>query len=337
MHSDDDRINNDNKSIFTIDEDQDDDDDDDDDESKASLNDSIASSNDDEGDNQSCIPGQVIFNTTTKIKGRQGSKSVDILGVDHKKNNKKIKQKRQYKNIVKSQNNDDDDDDDNIEWKKHMMALLPFIRFPLMDSKYFVHNISRLGVLSDKEIIGIMSYFLDNTEISDLSFSYHRRINEFSFNVYCDKYGFVTDCGKTINVTNNKKKCLFSSSTTWNYGIHKWRYNIYECYVIAVGIITDYKICNEADRTLLDSSLSYFNSCGGDCCIVEEQKLDDLAKVQQWGEGDIIDIELNCNQWTLKFGRNGKQMGKIIKIKKNQLYHPVLASVGKNRVTVSFY
>ena len=107
--------------------------------------------------------------------------------------------------------------------------------------------------------------------------------------------------------------------------------------MIAVGIITDYKICNLEDRTLLDSSLSYFNSCGGDCCVVEEQKLDDLAKVQQWGEGDIIDIELNCNQWTLKFGRNGKQMGKIIKIKKNQLYHPVLASVGKNRVTVSFY
>ena len=330
--------------MFVIDEE----DHDDDDSKTVSSNDlnTISSSNndrdrddhEDEDEDYESIQNQrrIIFNNSFKVKGRKSSKSVDMIQLQSRHGHRRLnlnmtESKRQYKQIVMV----DDDEDD--EWKKYIMALLPFIRFPLMDSKYFVHNISRLKVLSDTEIISIMSYYLDNTEIGDLSFSYHRRINEFSFNVYCGKYGFVTDSGRTINVTNNKKKCLFSSSTTWNYGIHKWRYNIYECYVIAVGIITDYKICNQPDRTLLDSSLSYFNSCGGDCCIVEEQKLDDLAKVEQWGEGDIIDIELNCNQWTLKFGRNGKQMGKTISIKKNQQYHPVLASVGKNRVTVSFY
>ena len=138
----------------------------------------------------------------------------------------------------------------------------------------------------------------------------------------------------TINENGKKVSCIahdeshyisVTSSTGWQYGKHRWSIQLVQRGSLnadeQIGVVTDYKKAAEYDMWLPDLGHSaYYYACF-------QSIYRDGGRVRTinilWQEGDIMHLELDCDNWTLKYYLNYRDLG-IYKLTPNQKYYPAL-------------
>ena len=128
---------------------------------------------------------------------------------------------------------------------------------------------------------------------------------------------------------------LFDGVYVWSIKCHKMSH-----LNGGIGIIDDiYHIinCNTLDQNHLDindnNSIEY-----GNFYVYDQQGIiyngsrndnDIYCYCDEWNTGDIISVQINCNQWTIQFLRNGKFVAKSFKLPScsvTKMFYPIAYS-----------
>ena len=63
-----------------------------------------------------------------------------------------------------NRNSEDEKFDEKRDWKTYIKPLLIYIRFPVIDGKYFAKNIFHEKILTDQDMLNLMAYYLDQDQ-----------------------------------------------------------------------------------------------------------------------------------------------------------------------------
>ncbi len=122
-----------------------------------------------------------------------------------------------------------------------------------------------------------------------------------SFKIFCHK-----SCGKheqprcTVGIVKEYNSKAFSFWYNWNKG----KKDVFGYYYYGNGKI--YRAGGHAGKV--------FN--------VEDETRPDRSG--QWGTGDVICVTVDCVAWNITFEKNGKKVGKTMRIEENDAYFPAL-------------
>eukprot|EP01084_Bolivina_argentea_P308327 533129_1 len=121
------------------------------------------------------------------------------------------------------------------------------------------------------------------------------------------------------------------SSISFNEGIHEFRIKCINHAEDAIGITSNTSMCDEENKWF-----GYYNAntyCySGQGQIYATSKTDnvhenqDQNRLNRFSTGDIIGVCINCNDWTVQFSHNDKNIGKTLHIVPNMTYHMFIGS-----------
>lgn len=232
-----------------------------------------------------------------------------------------------------AETNPKENDDNNNEWINEIKDFVPYIRFALMDDKYLEENILPL-----KNIY-------DNNNNNNVSFQNNPRYCRNQWGIYNNKYCKVSNNYKMINTIHNDNNAhsSWSSQIGYNQGIHIIKIKVLQCSGhFGWGIHNNSSISNIIQK---QPCFFYRNSINNYVCCSQNNKTygvfenitkdsaNDQHTLKKYDEqtfniNDIISMEINCNDWNIKFFINDKIIGEVINVQNNQTYFPAICFQG---------
>ena len=192
-----------------------------------------------------------------------------------------------------------------------------------MNGEYFATKVVNMKILGTDDCGLVMQYLLNHKPNKNLKYSAQRRaieFAEFEFDVFRDG-NHIKNHGQTLSVmpSNSTKtmapgpslssmygggqKRLYGYSKAFNSGIH--RFSV-QCVVVgdsqkdAVGILTEVGPCKEDHIFFNDKRVPksfVWAQYGSFFKVVRTSCNEIVQNIQKWKTGDVIALEVDCNQW----------------------------------------
>eukprot|EP01084_Bolivina_argentea_P105162 188256_1 len=158
------------------------------------------------------------------------------------------------------------------------------------------------------------------------------------FDVYHEHYrDCILNNGQTFKRNNTNTDSVgyisIGCSITWISGVHEWKIKIKQ-YASFIGIVSDLTPCKQKEKFIYEMTkgYSYYIYCGKPHSLIWSNQSNSYVEysLKQIKPNDIVTVKLNCNEWKLQFYVNNEKIGKMVPIKKDNVYYPVICSKNKD-------
>eukprot|EP01084_Bolivina_argentea_P182973 315803_1 len=115
------------------------------------------------------------------------------------------------------------------------------------------------------------------------------------------------------------------SSFTFLSGINEFKIKCIKPKADVIGIISNTKICEYANRWCFQAEGNLYAYCSGQVlCSFNTTNMEanpQQSHLAEWKQNDIITVRINCEEWSVTFLLNDQQLGKTMPIVPNMPYH----------------
>eukprot|EP01084_Bolivina_argentea_P124556 220715_1 len=143
------------------------------------------------------------------------------------------------------------------------------------------------------------------------------------FMYFPSKFATVTENGTRCLSLGGHKSCCFVSSFGWKEGIHSFKIKINKFnFRRDFGVVTNNKNAINPSRNLFElGSNAYYDGYDG---LIIVNSIPVKQSLPLLNERDIIEVIVNCNEWTIEFHVNSKFIAKTQLKHKNKTYFPAI-------------
>ena len=135
---------------------------------------------------------------------------------------------------------------------------------------------------------------------------------------------------RVICHTNGYEWLSVSSNVGWESGTYNWRVQMVKrgsgFPLEQIGVITDYEGTNMAKKTLHNLGNSVYYYAYDHWIYKDKQRMKNAYDT--WKSGDVMQLFIDCENWTIKFCLNHRNLG-TIKLTPNRKYYPAISFMAK--------
>eukprot|EP01084_Bolivina_argentea_P167872 291234_1 len=192
-----------------------------------------------------------------------------------------------------------------------IIRLLKRVKASMDMNSQTTNNISKIiqqKYLSDGYIRLIECNQLIPDSIKDLCFCYF--VKYMVFDVYPDyhKQSVLQD---GMIIKGSCKYVQYGVSTGFNEGYHEWSVRAMQISQDGIGVIDNLSECEQSGTWIHSSSnYAYFLWGGGGLYSSKYHHETHSQQSQKWKKNDIITVCLNCDEMTVKFKINHKEIAR---------------------------
>ena len=122
------------------------------------------------------------------------------------------------------------------------------------------------------------------------------------------------------------------SSLSFNHSFNEFSIKCIRPRYDAIGILSDISICNDSKYENLwcqkgPGNMYYYYGGGAiSSGLKTKDKPSKQKKLPNWVRGDIVTVKIDRNEWTVRFLKNGKLIGRKVNIVPNIDYYPFVGT-----------